>query len=75
MCWPQDPRIVEVSEVTDLVFSGQTYRIVDTVTKLLGVGLLAGALELGIVSAPGMALVLAGGILGVSTVFVSEDTQ
>lgn len=67
--------MVEVSEVTDLVFSGQTYRIVDTVTKLLGVGLLAAALELGIVSASGMTLALAGGILGVSTVFVSEDTQ
>lgn len=61
--------------MTDLACSGQTYRIVDSATKLLGVGLLAGGLELGIVSAPGMALALAGAILGVSTVFVSEDTQ
>ena len=61
--------------MTEAVLSGRTYRLVDAATKLVGVGLLAGALEVGIVSTPGVALALAGALLGVSTVFVSDDTQ
>jgi hypothetical protein len=45
------------------------------VTKLAGVALIGGALETGIVSAPGLALALAGAVLGVSTVFVTEETR
>ena len=61
--------------VTDVALSGRTYRIVDVVTKLVGLALIAGALETGIVSAPGQALAFVGALLGVSTVFVTEETR
>jgi hypothetical protein len=64
-----------VTIVTDVALPGRTYRIVDMVTKLAGVALIGGALETGIVSAPGLALALAGAVLGVSTVFVTEETR
>jgi hypothetical protein len=48
------------------------YRTVDAATKLVGVALVAGALEAGIGSAPGLALALAGVALGVCTVFITE---
>ena len=51
-----------------------SYRLLDRATKLAGLGLVAGALEVGISSTPGLALALAGAALGVCTVFVSEDT-
>ena len=61
--------------VTELVLSRRTHRYVDAFSKLLGVGLLAGGLELGITSAPGAALALLGTLLGVITVFLTENTQ
>ncbi|MFB6152661.1 MAG: hypothetical protein ABEJ27_00270 [Halodesulfurarchaeum sp.] len=48
---------------------------IDPLTKLAGVGFVAAALEVGITSAPGLGLALAGGILGVCTVFITEETE
>lgn len=64
-----------MSNVANLALPARRYRLVDAATKLLGVGLLAGAFDAGIASATGAALALAGLALGVSTVFVTEDTQ
>jgi hypothetical protein len=50
------------------------HRLLDTASKLLGLALLSGALEVGIASAPGAVLAIAGIAAGVSTVFVSEDS-
>lgn len=61
--------------MSELVLSRRAYRLLDAATKLGGVGLLALALDVGIVSAPGAALVLAGVLLGVCTVFVTKDRQ
>lgn len=61
--------------MTDHALAGRTYRFVDAGTKLAGLALLVGALELGIASAPGAALALAGAALGVSTVFVMEEPR
>ncbi|UWG48542.1 Uncharacterized protein HSRCO_2273 [Halanaeroarchaeum sp. HSR-CO] len=61
--------------MTDVALAGRTYRFLDVATKLAGVALLVGALELGIASAPGATLALAGAVLGVSTVFVTEETR
>jgi hypothetical protein len=58
--------------VTDLVLSGRQYRAVDAATKLAGVALVAGGLELGIGSTAGGALAFAGVALGVCTVFFTE---
>lgn len=51
------------------------YRWLDIGTKLGGVALFAAGLEAGIISAPGLALVFAGALLGVSTVFITEETS
>ncbi|MFB6266071.1 MAG: hypothetical protein ABEI31_00310 [Halodesulfurarchaeum sp.] len=48
---------------------------IDPLTKLAGVVLVAAALEIGIGSAPGLGLALAGGFLGVCTVFITEETE
>lgn len=61
--------------MSEFVLTHRTYRYLDAATKLGGVGLLAVALEVGIASTQGVALALAGALLGVSTVFVTEDTQ
>lgn len=61
--------------MAELALPVRRYRLVDAATKLLGVGLLAGAFDTGIASATGVTLALAGLALGVSTVFVTEDTQ
>ncbi len=55
--------------------SKRRYRWLDIGTKLGGMGLLAAGLHVGITSALGVALALAGVVLGVSTVFVTEDTS
>ena len=52
--------------------TSRRYRFLDVVSKLAGVGLLAGGLELGITSAPGIAIAGLGVIIGVSTVFISR---
>lgn len=51
------------------------YRWVDIVTKLAGLAFFAGGLETGITSALGLTLAFTGVLLGVSTVFITEDTQ
>lgn len=51
------------------------FRYLDAGTKLAGVGIMAIGLAVGIETAPGLALVLAGVLLGVSTAFHTEDTQ
>lgn len=61
--------------MSEVVLGHRAYRAVDVATKLVGVALFAGALDLGIASAPGAALALAGVVLGVSTVFVTEHTS
>jgi len=61
--------------VSEVLLTHRTYRLVDTATKLVGVGLFAGALDLGIASTPGAILALAGVALGVSTVFITEHTS
>lgn len=55
-----------------LTLSPRTYRLVDRLTKLLGVALLAVALELGGDSPTGLALGALGVALGLSTVFVEK---
>ncbi|MFB6085861.1 MAG: hypothetical protein ABEJ84_03495 [Halodesulfurarchaeum sp.] len=50
------------------------YRLLDAGTKLGGVALIAVGLETGIESAPGLALALVGVLLGVSTVFITENS-
>ena len=52
-----------------------TYRWVDITTKLGGLVLVAGGLEAGITSALGVALAFAGVLLGVSTVFITQNTN
>jgi NAD(P)H-dependent flavin oxidoreductase YrpB (nitropropane dioxygenase family) len=51
----------------------RTYRLVDTLTKVAGVALVAAGLQVGGDTATGLALGAAGAALGVSTVFVSTD--
>lgn len=60
--------------MTEAAVPSTRFRLVDAGTKLAGVGLLAGALEVGIASTPGLVLALAGIAVGVSTAFVSEDS-
>ncbi len=55
--------------------SDRAYRWLDVTTKLGGLGLIVGGLETGITSAPGLTLAFTGVLLGVSTVFITEDTQ
>lgn len=55
--------------------SGRRYRLLDGATKLVGVGLLALALETGIDSTAGIALAIAGAALGVSTVFITTNNH
>lgn len=61
--------------MTELALSTESYRYVDVGSKLLGVALVAGALETGIASAPGIALAFAGAVSGVSTVFLTEELE
>ncbi|WP_144926515.1 hypothetical protein [Halorubrum salsamenti] len=51
--------------------SGRQYRWLDRVTKLLGIGLIAGGLELGGGTPIGMLLAVAGVLIGVSTVVIT----
>ncbi|MBS3761170.1 hypothetical protein [Halodesulfurarchaeum sp.] len=55
--------------------SKRQYRWLDIGTKLGGVALFAAGLEAGIISAPGLLLVFTGALLGVSTVFITEETS
>lgn len=55
--------------------SDRQFRILDVATKLIGVALIAIGLETGIATAPGVGLVIAGVLLGVSTAFHMEETQ
>ncbi|MDR5656432.1 hypothetical protein RH831_04460 [Halodesulfurarchaeum sp. HSR-GB] len=55
--------------------STRQYRWLDRLTKLGGVALLAGALETGIATAPGLALALAGVLLGGCTAICTEATS
>ncbi|MFB6114190.1 MAG: hypothetical protein ABEJ58_08850 [Halodesulfurarchaeum sp.] len=61
--------------MTEIAVSGRARRFLDATTKLTGVLLLAVAFEVGIVSTAGVSLALAGTLLGVCTVFVTEDIQ
>jgi hypothetical protein len=58
----------------DRSIGSRTYRWLDAGTKLAGVGVIAIGLETGIESAPGLALALAGALLGVSTVFITTQS-
>ena len=49
------------------------YRRLDVLSKLVGLAAIAVAIDLGIVSAPGLALAMAGLLVGVSTVFATES--
>lgn len=50
----------------------RTYRLVDRITKLAGVALVAGGLEAGGATATGLALGAAGTALALTTVFISS---
>lgn len=49
------------------------YRWLDRVTKLVGVGLIAGGLEVGGSTAPGVALAAAGVCIGLITVLLRSE--
>jgi hypothetical protein len=51
------------------------FRYLDAGTKLAGVAIMAIGLAVGIETAPGLVLAVAGVSLGVSTAFHTEDTQ
>ncbi|WP_135661935.1 hypothetical protein [Halorhabdus rudnickae] len=53
--------------------SGRTYRRVDTASKLLGLALVAAALEVGPTSTAGLALVVIGVTLATATVFIDNQ--
>lgn len=55
--------------------SPRTYRLVDRVTKLAGVALVAGGLEAGGASATGLTLGAIGTALAVTTVFLSPTNE
>ena len=55
------------------VLSKRSYRLVDTATKLAGVALVAGGLELGLSTTPGALLGLAGAALATLTVFLDHQ--
>ena len=54
--------------------SAKRYRLLDVVSKLVGLALLSLSFETGIVSIAGAALAIAGIAAGVCTVFITEDT-
>ncbi|MDZ7850519.1 MAG: hypothetical protein U5K70_06830 [Halodesulfurarchaeum sp.] len=58
----------------DLSVETDRYRWLDVGTKLAGVSVIAIGLETGIESAPGLAIALAGVLLGVSTVFITRQS-
>lgn len=51
--------------------SGRQYRWLDRVTKLLGIGLIAGGLEVGSATPIGAILAVAGVLIGISTVVIT----
>lgn len=55
--------------------SRDIYRWLDIGTKLLGLALVVGALEVGITSALGLTLAISGVLIGICTVFITEETQ
>jgi hypothetical protein len=56
-----------------LSLSGRQYRRLDVLSKLVGLAAIALALDVGIASAPGLALAVTGLLVGVSTVFVTKS--
>lgn len=52
--------------------SRRSYRAVDVITKLAGVSLVAGGLELGLTTTPGGLLGLAGATLATLTIFIDH---
>jgi hypothetical protein len=57
--------------MTEIRMSGKTYRRMDTASKLVGLALVAAALEVGPLTAAGLGLVVAGIAFGTITVFVN----
>lgn len=55
-----------------LTLPARAYRVVDAVTKLAGVGLVAAGLEAGGATPAGLALGACGAALGLTTVFVGR---
>ena len=55
--------------------SRTNYRWLDIGTKLIGLALIVAGLESGITSALGLTLSVLGVLIGVSTVFITEETQ
>jgi hypothetical protein len=53
--------------------SERRYRLLDTVSKLLGLALVAAGLEVGGSTAPGLALALAGTASATLTVFLTHE--
>ncbi|GGN87296.1 MULTISPECIES: hypothetical protein [Haloarcula] len=60
--------------MTDLAtLSARQYRLLDATSKLLGVALVAGGLEAGGSTPPGLALALAGVACATATVFLTHE--
>lgn len=59
--------------MTELTLPARTYRRVDLATKLLGLGLVAVALELGAASPLGLACALLGVVAATITVFIDPQ--
>jgi hypothetical protein len=59
--------------MTDLTLPARRYRWLDRVTKLLGVALVAGGLELGGGTVAGVLVAALGVGLGLTTVFVHRE--
>ena len=60
-----------MSRTLSTQLTGRQYRWLDRVTKLLGVGLIAGGLEAGGSTLTGMVLAICGVLIGISTVVIT----
>lgn len=67
-------RSTGLDRIVDRFGRPDRYRLFDVGTKLAGLLLVSLALEVGIASATGLVLALAGVAVGVCTVFITEDT-
>ncbi|MFT4963538.1 MAG: hypothetical protein ACI9PP_000811 [Halobacteriales archaeon] len=59
--------------MTDVALSGRTYRVLDTGTKLLGLGFMVLGLEVGTATPPGVALLAIGIGIGIITKFIDTN--
>lgn len=61
-----------MSGISSASLTGRQYRWLDRITKLLGVGLIAAGLEAGGATPTGILLAVAGVLVGLSTVVITN---